>query len=72
MPDSSSTPPAPGARASIVRRLLERAIDSSPHMPPEIPGLMLIRIDHPFLNTCSVYEPCVAVIVQGSKRITLG
>ena len=33
---------------------------------------MLIRIDQPFLNTCSVYEPCVAVIVQGSKRITLG
>ena len=72
MPDPSSTPPAPGARSSIVRRLLERAIDSSPHMPPEIPGLMLIRIDQPFLNTCSVYEPCVAVIVQGSKRVTLG
>lgn len=33
---------------------------------------MMIRIDQPYLNTCSVYEPCVAVIVQGSKRILLG
>jgi AraC-like DNA-binding protein len=72
MPDPSSRPPAAGARASIVRRLLERATDSSPHMPPEIPGLMLMRIDQPYLNTCAVYEPCVAVIVQGSKRIKVG
>ncbi|MGS5088235.1 AraC family transcriptional regulator N-terminal domain-containing protein [Hydrogenophaga sp. A37] len=72
MPDPSSHPPATGARASIVRRLLERAVDSSPQMSPEIPGLMLIRINQPYLNVCSVYEPCVAVIVQGSKRIKLG
>lgn len=72
MPASSSTPPATGARASIVRRLLERAIDGPPQLPPEIPGLALMRIDQPYLNICSVYEPCVAVIVQGSKRIKLG
>lgn len=69
---SSSSPPAPGARASIVRRLLERAIDGPPQQPPEIPGLVLIRVDQPYLNICSVYEPCVAVIAQGSKRIVLG
>jgi AraC-like DNA-binding protein len=33
---------------------------------------MLIRLDQPVLNNCSVYEPCVALIVQGSKRLLLG
>ena len=72
MPDPSSHPPPTGVRASIVQRLLARAIDGPPQPAQEIPGLMLMRIEQPYLNTCAVYEPCVAVIVQGSKRITLG
>lgn len=72
MPDPSSHPPATGARASIIRRLLERAVHGSLQQTPEIPGLMLMRIEQPYLNTCSIYEPCVAVIVQGSKRLKLG
>lgn len=72
MPDPSAHPPATGARASIVRRLLARTIDGPPQPAQEIPGLMLMRIEQPYLNTCAVYEPCVAVIVQGSKRIAVG
>ena len=72
MPDPVSHPPATGARAAIVRRLLARATDGPPQQPPEIPGLVMFRIDQPYLNTCAVYEPCVAVIVQGSKRLTVG
>ena len=32
---------------------------------PGLAGLLLYRIDEPQLNTCSIYEPCVALIVQG-------
>jgi len=72
MPDPSTASLAANTRASLARRVLARATDGLLHQPPEIQGLVLFRIDQPYLNTCSVYEPCVAVIVQGSKRIVLG
>jgi AraC-like DNA-binding protein len=72
MPDTTYNPAAEGPRAAIARRILARATDGQPHLSAEIPGLMLIRMDQAHLNTCSVYEPCVALIVQGSKRIMLG
>lgn len=70
MPAPSDTLHA--TRASLARRILARAPDGAVHQPPELPGLMLIRLDQPQLNSCSVYEPCVALIVQGSKRVLLG
>lgn len=72
MPDPSNPNPMAAARASMVRRVLERASDGEVHRPTAIPGLALFRIDQPFLNNCSVYEPCVALILQGSKRVLLG
>mgnify|MGYP001756983391 CR=1 FL=1 len=56
----------------MARRILERASSNGMFQPSEIPGLMFMRLDEPALNSCSVYEPCVAVIVQGSKRVVLG
>lgn len=72
MPAPSRTHPAPDIRASLARRILARTTDGVPHLPPEIADLALLRIDQPQVSTCGVYEPCVALIVQGSKRILLG
>jgi AraC-like DNA-binding protein len=68
MPDPSPT----STRASLARCILDRAVDGVPYQPPEIADLMLFRVDQPYMNICAVYEPCVALIVQGSKRILLG
>lgn len=74
MPDPSASDVLRDTRASLARRILERVDvgDGAPLQPPEMPGLMMIRLDQPILNTCSVYEPCVALIVQGGKRVLLG
>lgn len=72
MSDSPADPLMHDARASLARRILARASDGALHQPPELPGLMLMRVDQPHINTCGVYEPCVAVIVQGRKRVLLG
>lgn len=72
MPDPSTADTLRAPRASLARRILERAGDGGMVTPPELPGLMFMRLDEPALNSCSVYEPCVAVIVQGSKRVVLG
>jgi AraC-like DNA-binding protein len=60
------------ARASLMRHVLRRAPAGAPQQPPNLPGLMLLRVDQPFPSTCSVYEPCVAIIVQGTKTIQVG
>lgn len=55
---------------------LARAIDS--HMGPEekretpIPGLLLVRRTQSAEPACTTYEPSIAVIAQGRKRVTLG
>lgn len=72
MPDPSTLDALNAPRASLARRILERASSNGMFQPSEIPGLMFMRLDEPALNSCSVYEPCVAVIVQGSKRVVLG
>lgn len=72
MPDPSSSSALAQTRAAMIRRVLERASDGVVHRPPALPALALFRIDQPFLNNCAVYEPCVALILQGSKRILLG
>ncbi len=72
MPDPSTADNLRAPRASLARRILDRAGDGGMVLPPELPGLMFMRLDEPALNSCSVYEPCVAVIVQGSKRVVLG
>jgi AraC-like DNA-binding protein len=78
--DDAATDPriAPGEgplaapRASMARRVLRVTADGQMLQPPALPGVILIRSDRPFDNPCSVYEPCVAVILQGRKRVLLG
>lgn len=72
MPDPSSTPPDSPLRATLARRIHAHAPEGIPHQPTALPGVMLMRFDHPAPVTCAVYEPCVALIVQGSKRLLLG
>lgn len=72
MPDPSTLDALHAPRASLARRILDKASGNGMFQPSEIPGLMFMRLDEPALNSCSVYEPCVAVIVQGSKRVVLG
>jgi AraC-like DNA-binding protein len=72
MPDPSTLDALHTPRASLARRIQEKADGNGMFQPSEIPGLMFMRLDEPALNSCSVYEPCVAVIVQGSKRVVLG
>ena len=72
MPDPSSLPPLTDTRASLARRILAQTTAGVLHQPPAQPGLLMFRIDQPHLDACSVYEPCVALIVQGSKRLLLG
>jgi AraC-like DNA-binding protein len=59
-------------RAQLAQRVLRRLAEPAVLQPAALPGLMLIRADQPNLNACSVYEPCVAVILQGAKRVMLG
>jgi AraC-like DNA-binding protein len=72
MPDPSPTDRLASTRASLAQRILARAPAGDLQRTPELPGLMLMRLDQPQINSCNVYEPCVAVIVQGSKRVLLG
>lgn len=64
--------PLAAPRAALARRVLRLAGDGDLLQPPALPGVVLIRSDRPFDNPCSVYEPCVAVILQGRKRVLLG
>ncbi len=72
MPDPSPTDRLASTRASLAQRILAHAPAGDLQRTPELPGLMLMRLDQPQINSCNVYEPCVAVIVQGSKRVLLG
>jgi len=37
-----------------------------------LPNLMIARIDEAEDMVCGVYEPCVVVVLQGRKRVTIG
>jgi AraC-like DNA-binding protein len=66
-PSASST-----LRASLAQNIMRHAADGALFKPAAIPGLMLMRNDLPYANGCGLYEPCVALIVQGAKRVMLG
>ncbi len=40
--------------------------------PGALPDLMLARIDQAEDRVCGVYQPCVVVVLQGRKRVTIG
>lgn len=60
------------ARLALAGRITRFAPASGLHQHPALPGLMVFRADNLNGTVCGVYEPCVALIVQGSKRVVLG
>lgn len=81
---SQPLPPAPAdalsdaaamigaARTALATRIMRFAPAGGLRQHPALPGLMLFRADGLNGTVCGVYEPCVALIVQGSKRVVLG
>lgn len=47
-------------------------VDAPLHRPTSLPGLTLVRMDSSTGPICGVYEPSLALVVQGSKRVLLG
>ena len=52
--------------------LVERYAPSEGLTPTVWPGLSVFRADSPSDRTCAMYEPCLGVLLQGSKHILLG
>jgi AraC-like DNA-binding protein len=59
-------------RATLVERVAQLAPGYGLHEVPQVPGLRLFRSDTLDGTISSIYEPCVAVILQGRKQIVLG
>lgn len=60
------------AREALVPRITRFAPGTGLHQHPALPGLRVYRADGLNGSVCGVYEPSVALIVQGSKRVVLG
>lgn len=60
------------ARRSIAEAIRRRAPDGELHRVAEWPALGMFRSSTLSGPVCGVYEPGVALIVQGSKRVLLG
>jgi len=64
--------PLPATRATLAERVARHCHRAGAWPAPALPHLLLIRADEPDTAACQVYEPCVAVVLQGSKRMMLG
>lgn len=60
------------SRAALARAILRWAPDGTPHRLTELPALTMFRMSSTAGPVCGVYEPGVALIVQGGKRVLLG
>jgi AraC-like DNA-binding protein len=65
-------PALAAARAALAATVLRLAPTGGTHEHPALPGLALFRADSLNGSVCGVYEPCIALILQGSKRVVLG
>lgn len=75
MPDTSAPiedPAIHSARAALAAQVARLTPGGGLHLPPALPDLMLFRSDRLDGSVCAVYEPCVALIVQGKKRVVVG
>ena len=68
-PDAGRMETARQVVAEVIRR---RAPDGEMHRPAALPALAMFRSTAASGPVCGVYEPGVALIVQGSKRVLLG
>lgn len=71
-PDADDEDRADASRQALVRAIQRRAPDGELHRLVELPALAMIRSNTTAGPVCGVYEPGVALIVQGSKRVLLG
>jgi AraC-like DNA-binding protein len=58
-------------RAQLAARVMRFTPGGGLHAAPGLP-LMMFRSDELNGPVCAVYEPCVALILQGRKRVVLG
>ena len=59
-------------RQAMVTRALRLTPGGGLHQHPALPGLRIFRADDLNGSVCGTYEPCVALILQGSKRVVVG
>ena len=70
-----SEPAQPNERLQVLRRLIEKVtmqIGLNEVCTTSIPGLTFYRMAELGTPTYCIYEPCVAIILQGAKEITFG
>lgn len=72
MPETHASDRLLETRASLQRRIQSLCAGRDMVELDALPGLVLMHIDRPSQTPCNVYEPCVAIIVQGSKQVRLG
>jgi AraC-like DNA-binding protein len=60
------------ARRSLIAERIARYVGSGAEADTPIDGLTLYRLTEPAPATSHLYEPSLSMIVQGSKRVTLG
>lgn len=70
-PDVSPASAARAARAELARKI-DSFMGSEVKRITEIPGLTLVRRTELTAPSCMTYEPSIAVIAQGRKRVELG
>ena len=75
---SMSHPTMPGLdplstlRQPLIERLDRHLPGDGQHPVPGLPSLTVYRSSELTGQVCGVYEPCVALILQGSKQVVLG
>lgn len=70
-----SEPAQPSERLQALRRLIDKVsgqIGLNEVCKTSIPGLTFYRMTELGTPTYCIYEPCVAIILQGAKEITFG
>lgn len=74
MPDTTapSDDPLAAPRQRLIERLLRLVRDGELGPVPGVPAMLMARQDQTQRDLCAVYEPCVAVVLQGRKQVEIG
>lgn len=59
-------------RQRLIEKLLRHARPGELLNAAALPALIMFRQDQAEQSACGVYEPCVALVVQGRKRVDIG
>lgn len=75
MPGSASVPAdeaLAAARQRLIAKMLRHSRRGEVLNHPALPSLITVRQDEVQSSVCGVYEPCVALVVQGRKSVDIG